>query len=318
MKSKLVGLICMLAACFTPLRAEPTILQQTRFKTGTGAHDLYNLGVTLGDKPAAFYVAIASNKKISLDDVTATVAGEAMGLSEKQTYTNEKTAIIVDSLVIDLSRAQMERGAVDGMKIVLKSKRGGLEFTIPASNFVQMLHDADEKDPYRIRVKAEEAAEKARAAGETKLKAIADNLAASADAGREAAVKYAQKGTGKLTGQAFLKTEGGDVKIGAGNFVTLIPAVPWFLAAADLGELYSPKKWPAAVSDIYKAGPIRMTQADASGNFEFSDLPAGEYQLITTIEWQVPGTYGSRTTGGRVTRRVEVPEGGAVKVMLTR
>lgn len=83
---------------------------------------------------------------------------------------------------------------------------------------------------------------------------------------------FAGKGTSTITGQAFLKTAGGEVRYGAGNDVSLIPVTPYttervkaFVAARDpilAGIL-------AQFIDLRLHKYTRKVVADGSGNFEF-------------------------------------------------
>jgi hypothetical protein len=126
-------------------------------------------------------------------------------------------------------------------------------------------------------------------------------------------IPYAGKGDGKIIGQAFLKTKGGDVKYGAGNEVVLVPVTP-----------YTEEINRAVIEAVRMEPPDgrylkyrRTTRADGQGNFEFTDLPAGEYFLGCSIYWQVGGRY-TQTTGGVANARTSVKSGETVKVILTR
>jgi hypothetical protein len=130
-------------------------------------------------------------------------------------------------------------------------------------------------------------------------------------------VPYRQPGTGKISGQAFLKTRGGDIKLGAGNKVTLSPATAFNKEVRMMRDQgIEPSNYTDAEIAQFK-DTIRNTIADAQGNFEFSGLPAGEYLLEVVIRWEVPGQYGLDTTGGIVHKNVTIKDGESVKVMLT-
>ena len=126
--------------------------------------------------------------------------------------------------------------------------------------------------------------------------------------------QYLQEGNTKVTGQAFLKTRGGDVKYGAGNTVKLYPAVayideystiPWFQSSNIQGR------------DSGWYNYIKTTTSDGTGNFEFDRIPPGNYYIETSVTWQVPSSSGLSTQGGTVKKRIIVPKEGVVKVVLT-
>ena len=129
---------------------------------------------------------------------------------------------------------------------------------------------------------------------------------------------YQQAGTGKISGQAFLKTVGGDVKFGAGDEVTLSPATEFFKELmAFNAQGINPSTLTDAVSKEVMSHSRKAT-ADGNGNFEFTGLPAGEYALEVVITWQVPSQIGLQGTGGLVSKLVTVGDGESVRVVLTR
>jgi hypothetical protein len=125
---------------------------------------------------------------------------------------------------------------------------------------------------------------------------------------------YAKKGSGAIIGQAFLKTVGGDVKYGAGSVVYLFPQTPYVM------EFFTHAAAGKKVDNIdLRAGKYsKKTMGDGQGNFGFNNLPAGEYILITNIEWGVPTRYGIEQSGGDIVKSVTLKDGEKVKVMLTR
>lgn len=124
---------------------------------------------------------------------------------------------------------------------------------------------------------------------------------------------YLEKGTGKIIGQAFLKTRGGDVKYGAGNEVVLVPNTPYTTEMEDAIIDNARMEPPDERYRKYR----RTTRADGQGNFEFNNLPDGEYLLGCGIQWEVGGKY-SRVTGAYAHERVLIEDGKTVKVILTR
>lgn len=136
----------------------------------------------------------------------------------------------------------------------------------------------------------------------------------------ESQAKYAlDPGTAKVTGQAFLKTRGGDVKYGAGNTVMLIPACDYFTEdyerAVVNGENLE-KPMPDLVGRFMPY--VKKTVADGSGNFEFGNLAAGTYYVECPITWEVGAGLYATTTGGMAHARAVVKDGETIRVVATR
>lgn len=96
--------------------------------------------------------------------------------------------------------------------------------------------------------------------------------------------QWAGAGPSSLSGQAFLKTVGGDVKTCAGSKVLLLPDngyVEEMMANESSGSTY-------ANMDHRLLDYIRQSMCDAQGNFAFSALPAGNWVVMTSVTWGAP------------------------------
>jgi hypothetical protein len=127
--------------------------------------------------------------------------------------------------------------------------------------------------------------------------------------------RYATRGNSVISGQAFMKTRGGDVKFGAGNTVTLLPVNPY---TTEIRERVTIRGERVGSVDPRFEKYKRTTVADGNGNFEFRDLPPGEYYVSCPITWEVPTGYGLQTTGGTAYGTVKVGPGETAKVIVTR
>jgi hypothetical protein len=126
---------------------------------------------------------------------------------------------------------------------------------------------------------------------------------------------YAGTGTGKITGQAFLKTVGGDVKYAAGNLINLHPVTSltreWFERMVVQGV-------PLGEGNPHSDDLRRLTQADAEGRFTFDHLPPGDYYVTTNLTWGMPTSFGIMPTGGIAYARAHVENGQTATVIVTR
>lgn len=130
--------------------------------------------------------------------------------------------------------------------------------------------------------------------------------------------EYAQlqkTGTGKVVGQVFMKTVGGEVRFGAGSDVYLFPGTSysdfWY-------QTNYVSQQPIVPPDPRQMHYTKIVQADGNGNFEFSDIPPGRYYVSSTVIWQAPTQWGLAKQGGPVAKPATVSNGSIVRVMLTR
>ncbi|MDD5211463.1 MAG: hypothetical protein PHV62_03545 [Sulfuricurvum sp.] len=146
--------------------------------------------------------------------------------------------------------------------------------------------------------------------------------------------------TSTITGQGFLKTQGGDVKTCAGNEVYLEPSKggnEWVsslilsessLKTAEVMEklvnagMYTKEELTASIAKWTKYSDLHMnasrksvlsTHCDSQGNFEFNNIKNGSYAIATRVEWQV----GYEKQGGVIGDWVDIKEKNQ-KIFLTK
>jgi hypothetical protein len=117
-------------------------------------------------------------------------------------------------------------------------------------------------------------------------------------------------GTASITGQAFLRTRGGDVKTAAGEQVILNPLTSYSKEWYALSKAGAPIAEPDERLKIYYIQQV----ADATGRFTFKNVPAGAYFVTTTIYWEAPG---AGLQGGRVADLVTLTEGQTLEIILS-
>lgn len=129
--------------------------------------------------------------------------------------------------------------------------------------------------------------------------------------------RYAGSGSARITGQAFAKTVGGDVKYAAGNTVWLYPVTSmtteWYQTSIKAGK-------PMKAGDQRMMQHSRSTVADGNGNFEFNGLPGGDYYVVTQVTWGVSTGmqfFPIEQTGSALHTKVHVGEGESKRVILT-
>ena len=130
---------------------------------------------------------------------------------------------------------------------------------------------------------------------------------------------YTGNGPCTIAGQAFLRTRGGDVRYGAGSAVTLIPDTSLLREVLRVNSTAGSRaQLDPAVQSQWTAS-LRMTQADGEGEFEFRNVPCGDWYAESTVTWEVPtSAYTTQAQGGRVAGFVSVtPESSPAKLMLT-
>ena len=126
---------------------------------------------------------------------------------------------------------------------------------------------------------------------------------------------YEGTGTSTITGQAFMKTVGGDVKFGAGESIVLLPVTSYTTELRKRSTIGGERLGPIdGRLEKYR----RTTRADGNGNFEFKNLPQGEYYVSCAIFWQVPGGLILEETGGIAYGQAKVGPGETTKVVVTR
>lgn len=125
----------------------------------------------------------------------------------------------------------------------------------------------------------------------------------------EALKPYRTTGPASISGQGFLRQQGGGVVTCAGSAVLLAPDLPPVRRAVEEGR---------KGKRIVRQGPkwqdvARKTTCDAQGNFVFENLPLESWFLATEVKWVV--AY--EPQGGTVGRFVSTRDGGQQRVLLS-
>jgi hypothetical protein len=126
---------------------------------------------------------------------------------------------------------------------------------------------------------------------------------------------FASEGTASIGGQVFLKTQGGDVKFGAGNDVILTPVTSYSREWIEIRVLRDKAISPP---DSRAESFSRSALADGEGRFRFEHLPAGDYYVACYITWMVAGVQGLEKTGGWAFSMAHVDSGSHSEIIATK
>jgi len=132
--------------------------------------------------------------------------------------------------------------------------------------------------------------------------------------------EYARRpGSATVYGQAFMRQVGGGVVTAAGSKVLMVPAIPYVHEAFTKGASAS-SRGQVVFSNLDRrlAAFVRITVADASGSFAFTNIGPGEYYIITQVLWGVPTEYGVNNQGGDLIELVRVNPGQSIRVIMSR
>lgn len=132
-------------------------------------------------------------------------------------------------------------------------------------------------------------------------------------------------GTAVITGQAFMRQRGGGVVTCAGSRALLIPVTRYSSERISIRfgntnsgfiSVNAPRNLEQAPAE-YEASALKTT-CDAQGNFRFEQVPAGDFFLMTSVQWEIPSGYATMAQGGALMQRVSVAPGQIQSVMLSK
>lgn len=124
-----------------------------------------------------------------------------------------------------------------------------------------------------------------------------------------------RSGTGVVEGQAFLLTEGGDVKKGAGKPVSLVPVTS---ASTEIHKVTHVGMMASTGWDPRMQAYNITVTADGDGRFRFENVPPGEYYVYCWIAWKWYNSGVLSETGGWAYATATVRNGETTKVVVTR
>ncbi|HXS54029.1 MAG TPA: hypothetical protein VN782_15950 [Usitatibacter sp.] len=123
--------------------------------------------------------------------------------------------------------------------------------------------------------------------------------------------RFMKHGSATIRGQGFLRQQGGGVVTCAGYPVQLIPATPYFREVVHQLRI-GRRPGPGQSLDSYREYFKRST-CDAQGNFDFENLPAGDWFVMTEVRW----TVANMPQGGVLLREVTAEDHDVAQVLLS-
>lgn len=122
---------------------------------------------------------------------------------------------------------------------------------------------------------------------------------------------HANIGTGEITGEAFLRTNGGEVKTAAGLAVRAIPVTEYTTELYN--NVYLPNR---ELSNPPASGiPAVVATANSRGEFTIKGLAPGKYYVVSYISWYY---MQNSITGAYAVAEAIVESGKTTKVLVTR
>jgi len=93
---------------------------------------------------------------------------------------------------------------------------------------------------------------------------------------------YSKPGKAVITGQAFANTRSGEIRYASGRNISLHPATSYATEYYNLQVVQG--KWLSNPDQRFITFE-KKTTSDATGNFEFKNLPAGKYYVVADFSW---------------------------------
>lgn len=105
---------------------------------------------------------------------------------------------------------------------------------------------------------------------------------------------YIAKGKASIDGEGFLRRPNGWLARCSGGVVYLVPATPYFREWVEVYRAGNRIANSAELNESHSKA-IRKTQCTMQGKFQFADLPAGKWILVTRVtydgnEWNSDST----------------------------
>lgn len=134
-------------------------------------------------------------------------------------------------------------------------------------------------------------------------------------------------GRNNISGNAFMKQQGGGIVTCAGNQVALFPKTDYSteyvqkkFVKNEYSDGYSTYgKGPQKANDLKNPylNSSKVTTCDSQGNFEFQNIADGTYYVVTFVIWYVPNSYGTNE-GANLLQEVELKNNSTKKIILTK
>ena len=118
---------------------------------------------------------------------------------------------------------------------------------------------------------------------------------------------YRGNGPASLEGEAFVKTENGEVRNCSGESVFLAPDTPFDINVITAFYFHV----DLAMKKAGEAAPYwRESSCDSQGKFEFTDVPTGTWIAITAVRWGNSGrVIGGQNEGGQLAKKITLRPG---------
>jgi hypothetical protein len=131
-------------------------------------------------------------------------------------------------------------------------------------------------------------------------------------------------GTSTVAGTAFLKLADGSIKDCAGFNIELLPVAAYSRERItntygndQQGQILLEQDPPKFTPDVPEYHQMVIKGAcDSRGAFNFNAVPAGDYFVMAFIIWDDLSAPTPRKAGGGVMKRIRVPPGSRVDVLL--
>ncbi len=131
-------------------------------------------------------------------------------------------------------------------------------------------------------------------------------------------------GNSTVAGKAFLKLANGTFKDCAGFNIELLPVAAYSnerivrtYGNDQQGQILMEQNPPKFTPDVPEYHDMLIKGAcDQRGEFNFSNVPGGDYFVVAFIIWDDASGPSPRKTGGGVMKRIHVPPESRVNVLL--